>query len=211
MTESISFLISGIIFGLVAGISPGPLLALVISETLKHGKKEGILIAVAPLVTDLPIVFVSVLILAKLSSSHLVLGIISIAGALFIGYLAYESITVKTSALHIRTVNPRSLRKAVITNFLSPHPYLFWIAVGAPIALKAYRENIFSAIFFIGGFYLLLVGSKIITALLIDKSRDILRSRGYLYTIKALGFMLLIIALFFIRDGLKLMGFFNLF
>ena len=208
MTESISFLISGIIFGLVAGISPGPLLALVISETLRHGKKEGILIAMAPLVTDLPIVFISVLILAKLSHFHLILGIISIAGALFVGYLAYESITVKPSSLSIKTVRPQSLRKGIITNFLSPHPYLFWIAVGAPMALNAYKTNLLSAIFFIGGFYFLLVGSKITTALLIDKSRDILKSRGYLYTIKTLGFLLLFIALFFIRDGLRLMGFF---
>ena len=208
MTESISFLISGIIFGLVAGISPGPLLALVISETLRHGKKEGILIAMAPLVTDLPIVFISVLILAKLSHFHLILGIISIAGALFVGYLAYESITVKPLSLSIKTVRPQSLRKGIITNFLSPHPYLFWIAVGAPMALKAYKTNLLSALFFIGGFYFLLVGSKITTALLIDKSRDILKSRGYLYTIKTLGFLLLFIALFFIRDGLRLMGFF---
>ena len=208
MTESISFLISGIIFGLVAGISPGPLLALVISETLRHGKKEGILIAIAPLVTDLPIVFVSVLILAKLSHSHIILGIISITGALFIGYLAYESITVKTTSMHIKSINPRSLRKAVITNFLSPHPYLFWIAVGAPMVLKAYKTNLLSAIFFVSGFYFLLVGSKIITALLIDKSKDILRSSGYLFMIRALGFILLVIAGLFIRDGLKLLGFF---
>jgi threonine/homoserine/homoserine lactone efflux protein len=209
MIESISFLLSGIVFGLAAGISPGPLLALVISETLRHGKKEGILTAIAPLVTDLPIVIISVLILAKLSHSHFLLGVISITGAVFIGYLAYESITVKSSSLNIKTINPQSLRKGIITNFLSPHPYLFWIAVGAPMVLKAYQSNIWSAIFFVGGFYFLLVGSKIITALLIDKSRDIMRRRGYLYTIKALGFMLLIIAFLFIRDGLKLMGFFQ--
>ena len=206
MIESISFLVSGIVFGLVAGISPGPLLALVISETLRHGKKEGMLIAVAPLVTDLPVVFVSLLILSKLSHSHLILGIISFAGALFIGYLAYESITVKPSSLHIKPINPRSLRKGIITNFLSPHPYLFWIAVGAPMVLKAYRANVLSAIFFVGGFYVFLVGSKIATALLIDKSRNILKSRGYLYTIRTFGFILLVIALLFIRDGLKLMG-----
>jgi threonine/homoserine/homoserine lactone efflux protein len=205
MTESIPFLISGIVLGLVAGISPGPLLALIISETLRHGKKEGILIAIAPLLTDLPVVFISVLILAKLSHSHLILGLISITGALFIAYLAYESITVKPSALHIKTINPRSLRKGIITNFLSPHPYLFWITVGAPMIMKAYHANMWSAIFFVGGFYSLLIGSKIITALLIDKSRDVLRSRGYLYTIRALGFILFVIALLFMRDGLKLM------
>ena len=76
------------------------------------------------------------------------------------------------------------------------------------MVLKAYRANMLSALFFIGGFYILLVGSKITTALLVDKSRDILKSRGYLYTIKISGIILLVIALLFIRDGLKLMGFF---
>lgn len=55
MLEIFTFLISGIIFGLSAGISPGPLLALVISETLKFGRKEGIKVAIAPLITDIPI------------------------------------------------------------------------------------------------------------------------------------------------------------
>ena len=52
-------LITGIILGLMAGISPGPLLALVISETLKHGKKEGIKIALTPFITDLPAILLS--------------------------------------------------------------------------------------------------------------------------------------------------------
>ena len=84
--ESISFLTSGILFGLAAGISPGPLLTLVISETLRHNRKQGIIVAIVPAVTDLPIVLLSVFILAKLSSFNLVLGAISILGALFIGY-----------------------------------------------------------------------------------------------------------------------------
>jgi threonine/homoserine/homoserine lactone efflux protein len=207
MIESISFLFSGIIFGLVAGISPGPLLVLVISETLRHGKKQGTLIAIAPLVTDLPIVLVSVLILARVSHSHLILGVISIAGALFIGYLAYDSITAKPISTGVITIQPKSMRKGIITNFLSPHPYLFWMSVGAPMILKAYHINLLSSFFFIAGFYVLLVGSKIVIASLVDQSRNVLQSRGYLYTIKALGFVLLLIAIFLVKDGLSLMGF----
>ncbi len=48
----LDYLITGITFGFVAGISPGPLLALVISETIKHNHKEGIKIALSPLLTD---------------------------------------------------------------------------------------------------------------------------------------------------------------
>lgn len=53
--ESSDFIIMGAIFGFIAGISPGPLLTLVITETITHNKSEGIKIAIAPLITDLPI------------------------------------------------------------------------------------------------------------------------------------------------------------
>jgi len=42
MVEGLGFLFSGIIFGLAVGTFPGPILALVFSETLKYRKKEGI-------------------------------------------------------------------------------------------------------------------------------------------------------------------------
>lgn len=207
MIESLLFFISGILFGLVAGISPGPLLTLVVSETLKHNKKEGILVASAPLITDIPIVLLSIIILAKLSNFHYILGVISFCGALFIGYLAYESITVKRFDINVQNTKTRSLRKGVITNFLSPHPYLFWIAVGAPTVLKGYKINILSSILFIIGFYLFLVGTKIVVALIVDRAKTFLKSRAYLTTIKTLGFILLLFCLIFLKDGLKYFGF----
>ena len=206
MIESLPFLISGILFGLIAGISPGPLLTLVISETIKHNKKEGIIVASVPILTDIPIVLLSVFILAKLSSFNLVLGTISISGALFIVYLAYESITIKGIELNLQKVKAQSLRKGIITNFLNPHPYLFWIAVGAPTILKGYRVNVLSVLFFILGFYLFLVGSKIMVALIVDKSKSFLKSNTYVYIIRTLGFILLIFSVIFIKDGLSYFG-----
>ena len=206
MVESIPFLVSGILFGSVAGISPGPLLTLVISETLKHNKKEGIIVASAPVVTDIPIVFLSVFILAKLLNFNLILGIISLSGALFIAYLAYESITIRGIELNLKNVKAQSLRKGIITNFLSPHPYLFWITVGAPTVLKGYKVNVLSVVFFILGFYLFLVGSKIVVALIIDKYKSFLNSNTYVYIMRTLGFILLVFSVIFIKDGLNLLG-----
>ena len=206
MIESLSFLISGILFGLVAGIAPGPLLTLLIVETLRHNKKEGIIIASVPVVTDLPIVLVSVLVLAQLSRSNLILGIISILGALFVLYLAYESISVKGIDLNAPHAEAHSFRKGIITNFLNPHPYVFWMTVGAPMILKAYKVSLLSAVLYVGGFYVFLVGSKMIIALLIDQSKRFLESRFYIYLIRALGLMLLMFSLIFFKDGLKFLG-----
>ncbi len=203
MIEEFTFLISGIIFGLTLGMSPGPLLTLVISETLKHDKKEGIKIAVAPILTDLPIVLITLLILSKLTNFDPILGSISIFGAIFIGYLAYENISIKKIELDVSEAKPQSLKKGVIANFLNPHPYVFWFIIGAPTVLRAWGVSLFSAILFILGFYIFLVGSKISIAVIVEKSRSFLKSNIYVYTIRLLGIVLLIFSLMFLIDGLK--------
>jgi threonine/homoserine/homoserine lactone efflux protein len=91
----ISFLTTGTILGLSAGFAPGPLLALVISETVEYGVKAGVKVALAPIITDLPIIIITLFILAKLSSFHSVLGVISIIGAIFILYMGIENIRIK--------------------------------------------------------------------------------------------------------------------
>ena len=47
-----SLLVNGLALGLYAGISPGPLLSLIIAESLRGGWPAGFRIALAPLVTD---------------------------------------------------------------------------------------------------------------------------------------------------------------
>jgi threonine/homoserine/homoserine lactone efflux protein len=204
--ESMTFLLSGALLGMAAGITPGPLLTLVISETLKHSRKEGIIIASAPVLTDVPIILLSVFILKKLSGFNFILGSISILGAFFIAYLAYESFTIKSIELNLQNNKIQSLGKGIITNISSPHPYLFWMTVGAPAILKAFRINPMSGLLFILGFYLFLVGSKIIAALIVDKSKSFLQSNTYIYIIRTSGFVLLVFSILFIRDGLKLFG-----
>jgi len=206
MIEPLLFLLSGAVLGLAAGISPGPLLTLVVSETLRQNRKAGMAIAIAPILTDIPIVTGSVLVLTKLSEAGFVLGTISILGALFMGYLAYENITVKGIEISARQPKEASLRKGIIANILSPYPYLFWMTVGAPTVLKAFGASFLSAVLFIGSFYTLLVGSKIFIVFLVDKSKAFLRGPAYIAAIKALGFILLLLAAFFIKDGLKLFG-----
>ena len=206
MDNTLSFFGSGILFGLAAGMSPGPLMALVISETLKHNTKEGIKVSIAPLITDFPIVGITLLALAKLSSQNLILGSISILGALYIAYLGYESLRVKGIEVGIQDVKPKSIKKGVILNALSPHPYLFWIAVGGPIVFQSLDLSLFAAVLFIGSFYLFLVGSKIVLSILVGRSRHFLKSKSYLFIIRTLGILLFIFALIFLRDGLRLLN-----
>lgn len=80
MLDLIEFLFLGAFLGLAAGTSPGPLLAVTISETLQHGKWEGIKVAVSPLITDLPIILSTMFILSHLTNYGFFIGIIAFLG-----------------------------------------------------------------------------------------------------------------------------------
>ncbi len=204
MTES--FLTIGIVLGLSAGIAPGPLMTLVISETLQHDVKAGIRVALAPVVTDLPIIALTLFVLSKLSDFHAILGTISIAGSLYILFMAYECIQANHCDIDYQKAAPKSLRKGIVTNFLSPHPYLFWFSVGTPLIFKAWDLSIVAAIAFVGVFYLCLVGAKIGAAVLVGKSKSFIRGSTYRNTMRLLGLMLAILALTLFWDGLELLG-----
>ena len=204
----ISILITSLLLGLSAGLAPGPLLTLVITETLQQDVKAGIKVAMAPLITDLPIIVISLLLLAKLSNSNLILGIISIAGAIFVFYIAFETIISKGIEIKLERTKSQSLTKGILANALSPHPYLFWITVGSPIMTKAMEINTMAVVLFLLGFYVLLIGSKVVLAYLVGQSKGMFTGKVYIYTMRFLGLALGILAIFLLIDGLKLLSLF---
>jgi threonine/homoserine/homoserine lactone efflux protein len=206
VSSEIPFIISGIVFGLGGGLTPGPLMTLVITETLKHGTKEGLKVAMAPLITDFPVVLISIFLLSKLSEINIIIGIISLVGAVFLVYLGYESFTFKGVEIDSSQFKPRSLKKGIIANVFNPAPILFWISVGAPTVLKGYEVSLMAAIYFVFFMYFFLVGSKLLTAMLVGRSRQFLKSRNYMLIIKVLGIVLFVFAVVFFKDGLELLN-----
>lgn len=199
---NVTFL-SGILLGLAAGFAPGPLLTLVVSQTLRFGTAEGLKVALAPLVTDLPIVLLSVLVFAHLADSAFLLGAISLIGACYLGVLAVESLRVDPVHTVVSETAPKSLRRGVLANFLNPHPYLFWMTVGGPLLLKAMRRDPISPLLFVAGFYILLVGSKLALAAVVGRYRSFLSSRAYVMAVRGLGAALGIVGLLLLRDAFR--------
>jgi len=204
VTENTLQLIAiGSFLGLTAGLSPGPLLTLVITETIKHNKKEGIKIALSPLITDLPIVLITLFLFSQLSQFNNILGGISFVGAVFVAYLAYESFNTKRLNIENPEAKANSLKKGIITNFVSPHPYLFWATIGTPYAFKAFEISIATGILFFVSFYLFLVGSKIAIANIVARTKVFIGQKLYSILMKILGIALFIFSLLFVYDGLK--------
>ena len=203
------FITIGILLGLSAGLAPGPLLTLVISETLRHNIRAGIRVALSPIFTDLPIIILSLAVLSQLSGSENILGIISLIGSCVVFFMGYKSMNPKNSESDIPETEPKSMTKGILVNVLSPHPYLFWLGVGGPLMARAVNMNMAAPAAFIASFYVLLIGSKILLAVLVGRSKSFLNGTLYIYTMRLLGFALCILALLLFRDGLKLLGLIN--
>ena len=200
-----TFAVTGVVFGLAAGLSPGPLLTLVVTESLRGGTRAGMRVAAAPLLTDGPIVLVSVVLLTRVASSG-ILDVLALAGALFLAYLAWDSLTAKAPEAAARAPRRSALTKGAFVNVLNPHPYLFWVGIGGPTLLGAWEQSAAHALSFVVGMYGCLVGSKMVVAWGVGKGSRLLESRAYVYLVRALGLALAVFAVRFARDALRHLG-----
>ncbi len=193
-------------FGLSAGLAPGPLLTLVITQTLQHNTFEGAKVAAAPLLTDVPIVLAAFFVLNKLSNLDTVLGIIAVVGGLYVSCLAYETLTVGPVQVNVSQLQPKSIRKGAVVNALNPHPYLFWATVGVPMILETLQSDPVAPWLFILSFYVFLLGSKILIALVVGRFRAFLEGRLYLYMMRVLGVVLAGFAVYLLWEALVRFG-----
>lgn len=162
----LTFLALGAGIGFVLGVSPGPVLTLVVAETLKGGWLRGAAVAAGPLLADGPIILVAVAVMNQLPP--VVEPAMSLVGGAFLLYLAVTSaINARGAALPgNRRLSARGgLVKGVLARALGPHPYLFWFLVGGPTLLQAQQVGWLAIAAFLIGFYVTVVGSNVGLAL----------------------------------------------
>lgn len=177
-----SFLLLGLSLGFSAGISPGPLLTLVLTRTLSRGFGAGLRVALSPLLSDAPIILLTLLLFSALPP--LFETAITAIGGLFVIYLGIETIR---SARHAHLQEPsaapaaaqQDLWHGALVNLLSPHPWLFWMTIGSPTLSRAWQSGLPSALAFLLGFYALLVGGKIAVAAAVAGGRRFLTDGWY--------------------------------
>lgn len=188
-----AYLSLGLSMGLNAGISPGPLLALVITASLRSGFAGGLQVALAPLVSDLPIVALSVLLAGNLPPEAT--RWVGIVGGLVVVWMGVGAIRAGRRATlpgegRAQSEHRRELWRGVVVNVLNPHPYLFWTVVGGPALVNGWRESPLHALAFLVPFYVLLVGSKVTIAFLVSRKAGGLSQAWYRRTLQGSGVLL---------------------
>ena len=173
MTE----LLLGLGLGLGAGISPGPLQTLVVTTTLRRGFAAGVRVAIAPLITDTPIVALSVAAVSSVPEGW-VRGIAIAGGLALVAMGSWEIIHARRNSSVEVDQAPASqdVLKGAVVNLLNPHPWVYWIGVGAPILVTAWRDTPARALAYLAGFYVTIIGAKVVIAAIVAASRHRLSS-----------------------------------
>ena len=194
----------GIALGLAAGMAPGPLLALVLAATLERGFAAGARVAAAPLLSDAPVVLLSVLVLGELPDR--VVAACSIAGGAFVAFLGVQELrragTPPSAAAP--GADRRDMLRAALVNVVNPHPWLFWLGAGGPLLLRAGERAPWAAAAFLAGFYGLLVGTKVALAGAAAMGRRrLLAGRGYALALRATALLLVVAGVVIAVEGAR--------
>ena len=65
-----NFIAPAVSFGISAAAIPGPLIAYLVNTTLTHGPRKALLVVIAPLLTDVPIIVMMTFILGQMPGAN---------------------------------------------------------------------------------------------------------------------------------------------
>lgn len=77
-------------------------------------------------------------------------------------------------------------------NAVNPHPWVFWIAAGAPALIRAWRLAPWRGVAFVAGFYVTLIGSKVALAAVVAAGRQRITAQWHRRLILAGGALLIV-------------------
>jgi threonine/homoserine/homoserine lactone efflux protein len=182
-------LLLGLAIGSAAGVSPGPLLALVLTETLRSGTRAGITAALAPLLTDAVVIAGTLLVLR-----HLPRGVLPVLGVLGGAYDVFSALqTWREAGVDVRPAaggTRTALRRAAVVNLPSPHPWVTWATVLGPLTLTTWRTSHAGGALLVAGSYLTLLGAKVVLAALVGRGRRRLVGAGCTWALRVAALLL---------------------
>jgi len=167
-------LVTALVLGVAAGLSPGPLHSLILNVALARGARAALRYAVAPLLSDLVPVLLSLL-LAH-SMPDWAARLLAVGGGGFVIYLGVMAFRGRRPTLDGSTGVSAAgdYLRGALTNALNPHPWIFWLGAGAPLLRSASARGGEYAAGWLLLFYLGLVGTKSAMAVALGAGRRLL-------------------------------------
>ena len=169
------YILQGIGYAFAAGVQPGPLQTYIISQTLLKGWRRNLPAALAPLISDGPIITICLLILSQVPAW--LQRFLYVAGGLFVLYLAHGAYRTwrhfDPNLPSPEAGTQKRILKAALVNLLNPSPYIFWTLVTGPILLTGWRKAPSYGLGFIVGFYATMILSLAAIILVFSTTRQL--------------------------------------
>lgn len=151
----VSYLVFGSTLAFAAAVQPGPFQAYLVAQTMRAGWKRTLPAALAPVLTDGPIIVLVLFVLQQLPARFT--PVLQIVGGLFLLFLAWSSFRTWRRFEEVRSLAPpsgqRTLFDAAVVNLLNPNPYLTWSLILGPLLLKGWKESPSHGVALLAGFY----------------------------------------------------------
>jgi threonine/homoserine/homoserine lactone efflux protein len=169
----LSTLLTAATIGFSAGVTPGPLQAIFLSYAIKGGWKKALPAAIAPVISDGPVILIVLLLLNNVSDT--LIRVLQIGGSLFLFYLAWDSLRAfrnfQPVEAELETNLFQTLWKATLMNLLSPGPWLFWSLINGPNLLEAWAVSPSWGLGYVGMFYGVFILTNAVLILLFSSVR----------------------------------------
>lgn len=154
------YVLQGFALGFAAMIQPGPFMAYLVNQTLSLGFRKAWIAVFAPLISDGPIIALTLLVLSQMPGW--LRQSLNLASGVFILYLAWSAFQQWRNFTSPESTpaagGGQSIFKAVLMNIINPMPYIYWSLVTGPILLAGWHASPASGLAFLGAFYLTLIG-----------------------------------------------------
>ncbi|MBN1976485.1 MAG: LysE family transporter [Anaerolineae bacterium] len=171
----LSYILQGLGYGFAAAVQPGPFQTYVLSQALNRGWRRALPLALAPLLSDAPIITLMLLVLSQIP--NWMERFLYIASGLFILTLAWGAFKAwrafDADAMLEASPSQLGLLKATLMNMLSPGPYIFWSLVTGPILLEGWCKAPAHGVSFLAGFYTAMVATLAALILLFGLARHL--------------------------------------
>lgn len=170
-----TYIALGIGYGFAAAVQPGPLQTYLISQALVKGWQKSLPSALAPLISDGPIIALCIFVLSRVPAG--LQNFLYLAGGFFVLYLAYGTFrtwrNVDPTLPSPESSSRQTLLQAALTNILAPGAYIFWTLVTGPILLRGWRETPMHGIGLLFGFYATMIVSLGAIILVFSSARQL--------------------------------------
>jgi threonine/homoserine/homoserine lactone efflux protein len=211
MGESTYFLIisTAFVVGLTGALMPGPMLALTISQSTRHGFWAGPLIVLGHGILELVLVIALVLGLSQVIGNQLVLSIVGIIGGLVLIYMGFTTVKQgwQSATLPLSSNNNSQNRRLIISGVLvslsNPYWTMWWATIGLTYLLWSAKLGLAG----VATFYASHISADLIwyalIAFIVVKGRKIISDGIYRWFLIICGVALLGLGSYFIISGVQ--------